>query len=54
VTGVIFYFPKKGANGEPMISPHEKEIDFYLLIGDQKIITYFEPKKMVDSQGEDL
>jgi hypothetical protein len=54
VTGAVFYFPKKGANGEPTISPDEKEIDFYLHIGDSKLLTYFEPKKMVDSQGEDL
>jgi hypothetical protein len=54
VTGAVFYFPKKGANGEPMISPDEKEVDFYLRVGDAKLLTYFEPKKMVDSQGEDL
>jgi hypothetical protein len=54
VTGAVFYFPKKGANGEPTINADEKEVDFYLQVGDAKLITYFEPKKMVDSQGEDL
>ena len=54
VTGAVFYFPKKGANGEATISADEKEIDFYLRVGDAKLLTYFEPKKMVDSQGEDL
>ena len=54
VTGAVFYFPKKSANGEPTISPDEKEIDFYLQVGDAKLLTYFEPKKMIDSQGEDL
>jgi hypothetical protein len=54
VTGAVFYFPKKSANGEPMISPDEKEVDFYLQVGDAKLLTYFEPKKMVDSQGADL
>jgi len=54
VTGAVFYFPKKGANGEPTISPEEKEIDFYLQVGDAKLLTYFEPKKMVDNQGLDL
>jgi hypothetical protein len=54
VIGAVFFFPKKGANGEPTISPDEKEIDFYVQVGDQKLVTYFEPKKMVDSQGEDL
>jgi len=54
VTGAVFYFPKKSANGEPTISPDEKEIDFYLQVGDAKLLTYFDPKKMVDSQGQDL
>jgi hypothetical protein len=54
VTGAIFYFPKKDASGEPTIRPDEKEVDFYLQVGDAKVRTYFEPKKMVDSQGEDL
>jgi hypothetical protein len=54
VTGAVFYFSKKGANGEPTIAPDEKEIDFYLQMGDAKIVTYFEPRKMVDSKGEDL
>jgi hypothetical protein len=25
-----------------------------LKVGDAKLITYFEPKKMMDSQGQDL
>src|SRR4029077_53245 len=54
VTGAVFYFPKKSANGEPTIGPDEKEVDFYLQVGDAKLLTYFETKKMVDSQGEDL
>jgi hypothetical protein len=54
VTGAVFYFPKKSANGEPTISPDEREVDFYLQVGDAKLLTYFEPKKMVDSQGADL
>jgi hypothetical protein len=54
VTGVIFHFPRKGANGEPTIAADEKEVDFYLLIGGSKILTAFDPRKMVDSQGEDL
>jgi hypothetical protein len=54
VTGAVFYFSKKGATGEPTIAPDEKEIDFYLQMGDAKIVTYFEPRKMVDSKGEDL
>jgi hypothetical protein len=54
ITGAVFYFPKKDASGEPTISPDEKEIDFYLQMADAKLLTYFEPKKMVDSKGEDL
>lgn len=54
VTGAVFYFPKKQTNGEPTIVPEEKEIDFYLQIGGSKIRTYFDPRKMVDSKGEDL
>lgn len=54
VTGAVFFFPKKGANGEPTIAPDEKEIDFYLQMGDAKLLTYFDPRKMVDSKGEDL
>jgi hypothetical protein len=54
VTGAVFYFPRKAANGEPTISAGEKEIDFYLLMGEAKLITYFDPRKMVDSTGEDL
>jgi hypothetical protein len=54
VNGVIFYFPKKSASGEPTIATDEKEIDFYLLVGGSKILTAFDPRKMTDSQGEDL
>jgi hypothetical protein len=54
VTGAIFYFPRKLDNGEPTIAPDEKEVDFYLMIGEAKIITYFDPRKMVDAKGEDL
>lgn len=54
VNGVVFYFAKMRSSGEPTIGPDEKEIDFYLKIGDAKILTAFDPRKMVDSQGEDL
>ena len=54
VTGAVFYFAKKDASGEPAIAPDEKEIDFYLQVGDSKLLTYFDPRKMVDAKGEDL
>jgi hypothetical protein len=54
VNGAVFHFSKKTAGDEPTIAPDEKEIDFYLQMGDAKLITYFDPRKMVDSKGEDL
>ena len=54
VTGAIFYFAKQDAGNEPTIAPDEKEVDFYLQMGDAKLYTYFDPRKMVDSKGEDL
>jgi hypothetical protein len=54
VTGALFYFAKKDAAGEPTIAPDEKEIDFYLQVGDSKLLTDFDPRKMVDAKGEDL
>jgi hypothetical protein len=54
VVGAVFYFPRKDTNGEPTISADEKEIDFFIQVGDAKVVTFFEPKKMMDSQGLDL
>jgi hypothetical protein len=54
VVGAVFSFEKSGANGEPTISSDEKEVDFNVRIGDSWLRTYFNPKQMVDSQGEDL
>jgi hypothetical protein len=54
VIGAVFSFPKTSANGEPLISPDEKEVDFQLQIGASWLRTYFVPKQMVDSQGTDL
>jgi hypothetical protein len=50
VTGAVFYFSKKQA----AISSEEKEIDFFLQIGETKLLTSFDLRKMVDSQGLDL
>jgi hypothetical protein len=50
VTGAVFYFSKK----EAAISSEEREIDFYLQIGETKLFTSFDLRKMVDSQGLDL
>ena len=51
---LCYFFPKKDAAGAPTITADEKEVDFYLRIGPNQIRTFFEPKKMVDAQGEDL
>ena len=51
---LVFYFDKKDTGNEPTIAPDEKEVDFYLQMGDAKLYTYFDPRKMVDSKGEDL
>jgi hypothetical protein len=54
VTGAVFYFPKKEANGEPTIVPDEKQITFGVQIGNAKLLADFDLRKMVDSKGEDL
>ena len=50
----IFSFEKKSASGEPTISGDEKDVDFYLQLGDAWLRTTFNPKLMVDMHGEDL
>jgi hypothetical protein len=54
VVGVVFSFPKKNANGEPTISPDEKDVDFDVQVADSWLRTSFSPKQMQDSQGGDL
>jgi len=54
VVSATFYFPKKDKSGNPTVLPDEKEIDFTLRVGDASVRTSFNPKQMVDSQGEDL
>jgi hypothetical protein len=54
VVGAVFSFPKTSANGEPLISPDEKEVDFQIQIGGSWLRTYFNPKQMTDNQGTDL
>jgi len=54
VIGAIFHFPKKDPSGGPYIAPEEKEVEFFLQVGDAKILTSFDLRKMVDSRGEDL
>jgi hypothetical protein len=54
IVDAIFSFEKKTASGEPTISSDEKDVDFNLQLGDAWLRTTFNPKQMVDGQGEDL
>lgn len=54
VVGVIFHFPKKEPNGEPLVANDEKEVNFFLQVGDSRVLSSFDPRKMVDSSGPDL
>lgn len=50
VTGTAFYFSKKEAN----IAAGESEVAFFLQVGEFKFLTSFDPRHMIDAQGEDL
>jgi len=50
VTGAAFYFSKKEAN----ISADESEVAFFLQVGEFKFLTSFDPRRMIDAQGQDL
>jgi hypothetical protein len=50
VTGAVFYFSKKEAN----ISADESEVAFFLQVGEFKFLTSFDPRRMIDAQGQDL
>jgi hypothetical protein len=54
IVDAIFSFEKKNASGDPTISGDEKDVDFNLQLGDAWLRTTFNPKQMVDGQGEDL
>ena len=54
VVGAVFHFPKKTAAGEPTIGTEEKSVDFFLQIGESRLLTEFDLRKMVDRQGADL
>jgi hypothetical protein len=50
---ITFDFPKT-VNGEPVIGPNEKDIDFVCKVKDLTLKFRFEPKKMVTKNGSDL
>jgi hypothetical protein len=54
VIDALFSFDKKTASGQPTIPDDEKDVEFDLTLGDAKLQATFNPKQMVDVQGEDL
>ncbi|MGH9829117.1 MAG: hypothetical protein ACREDR_38350, partial [Blastocatellia bacterium] len=54
VTDAIFFFPKKTSSGEPLIGPQEKNAEFSCKLGDATLKTAFDPRKMMNQNGEDL
>lgn len=51
---VVFFFPKKTADGAPTIADDETDVVFSCKIADQTVHADFKPKKMVDQFGPDL
>ena len=54
VVGAVFYFPKKTEQGEPVVSPDEKSIEFSCKLGSSTLKVSFDPQKMADQNGTDL
>ena len=53
VTGVVFYFLKKAAGGEPVLAPDEKSVEFVCETGGLRLKTGFDLQKMAGPQGLD-
>jgi len=54
VTGTVFYFAKKSADGTPTIPPDEKSVDFNCKVRASTMHAIFEPQKMKNEAGLDL
>jgi hypothetical protein len=54
VSSVLFYFPRKGADGQPTIPADEKGMNFVCPFEKTAIQNYFEPQKMVAKDGQDM
>lgn len=54
VRGVLFRFPRKTADGEPLISTHDTKVWFIEYGGGVEIRVAFSLKAMIDSNGLDL
>ncbi|HJY85757.1 MAG TPA: hypothetical protein VKE24_02870 [Candidatus Acidoferrales bacterium] len=53
VSGVVFYFSKKTAGGEPALAPDEKSVEFVCDAGGLHLKTGFDLQKMAGPQGLD-
>jgi hypothetical protein len=51
---VVFFFPKKTAEGAPTIANDEGNVVFSCKVANQTVRADFKPKKMVDQFGADL
>src|SRR4029077_8926091 len=54
VGSVMFYFPRKGADGQPTIPADEKGVNFNCPFEKTAIQVYLEPQKMVAQNGPDM
>ncbi len=54
VLGIVFHFARTTASGGPMISPSEKEVDFYCRVKDVRLNFHFHPRDMANRNGVDL
>jgi hypothetical protein len=53
ITSAVFFFPKK-VNGQDLISPTDKSVEFTCKMGKSTLHAIFEPNKMVNQKGPDL
>jgi hypothetical protein len=53
VEAITFEFPKT-VNGQPVIGPKEKSVDFVCKVKDLTLKFHFDPRKMTNKQGLDL
>jgi hypothetical protein len=54
VTGVLFSFPKQGADGKPVIAPNDKEAHFDCKLKLVHLGANFDLRKMVGKNGQEL
>ncbi|HXT85404.1 MAG TPA: hypothetical protein VN745_00135 [Verrucomicrobiae bacterium] len=54
ITGVLFSFPKQGADGKPVIAPNDKEAHFDCKLKLAHLGANFDLRKMVGKNGQEL